>query len=126
MAIHVSARAVPGHQREHYGGGCEEIIENLRNPYITLPEQRKQLDLVRQLDQIHQRPVENDSQLEAEIASFERAFKMQTEATDAFDISKETPAMREAYGIGAGGTPGGRVRPGKRAGAAPPRRVSGC
>ena len=99
-------------------GDVSKIIENLRNPYVTLPEQRKQLDLVRQLDQIHNRSLENDRQLEAEIASFEMAFKMQTEATDAFDINKETTATREAYGIAAGGPPG-RVRPGKKGGSSP-------
>lgn len=81
-------------------GDVNKIIENLRNQYVTLPEQRKQLDLVRQLDEMHNRALERDSQLEAEIASFEMAFKMQTEATDAFDIGKETVATREAYGIG--------------------------
>jgi Protein of unknown function (DUF1501) len=84
-------------------GDVNKIIENLRNQYITLPEQRKQLDLVKQLDEMHNRAIERDSQLEAEIASFEMAFKMQTEATDAFDISKETLATREAYGVAGGG-----------------------
>src|SRR5262249_55683615 len=32
------------------------------------------------------------------VEAFEMAFKMQTEATDAFDLSKEPPAMRELYG----------------------------
>ncbi|MDB6071894.1 MAG: hypothetical protein JWL81_3065 [Verrucomicrobiales bacterium] len=81
-------------------GDVNKIIENLRNQYVTLPEQRKQLDLVRQLDEMHNRALDSDSQLEAEIASFEMAFKMQTEATDAFDINKESVATREAYGIG--------------------------
>lgn len=99
-------------------GDVTKIIENLRNQYITLPEQRKQLDLVKQLDEIHNRTLDNDSQLEAEIASFEMAFKMQTEATDAFDISKEKPAVREAYGIAAGGPPQ-RQEQGKKGGANP-------
>ncbi len=84
-------------------GSVDKIIENLRNEYVSLPEQRRQLDLVKQLDEMHNRALDRDSQLEAEIASFEMAFKMQTEATDAFDISKETPATRQAYGIGGAG-----------------------
>ena len=95
-------------------GDVNKIIENLRNPFVTLPEQRKQLDLVKQLDEMHNKALENDSQLEAEIASFEMAFKMQTEATDAFNISKESPATREAYGIKPGGFAGGG-RQGKKA-----------
>jgi hypothetical protein len=99
-------------------GDVNKIIENLRNQYVTLPEQRKQLDLVKQLDEMHNRALDRDSQLEAEIASFEMAFKMQTEATDAFDISKETPATREAYGIKAGAALAG-ARQGKKAPANP-------
>ncbi len=95
-------------------GDVNKIIENLRNQYVTLPEQRQQLDLVKQLDEMHNRALDRDSQLEAEIASFEMAFKMQTEATDAFDISKEKPATREAYGIKAGAALAG-ARQGKKA-----------
>lgn len=96
-------------------GDVSKIIENLRNPFVSLPEQRRQLDLVRKLDEMHNKSLDNDSQLEAEIASFEMAFRMQTEATDAFDIAKETPATRAAYGIG--GKANGAVRParGKKA-----------
>src|SRR4029079_14106041 len=38
--------------------------------------------------------------LDARIASYELAARMQLEATDALDISKEPLAVREAYGIG--------------------------
>jgi hypothetical protein len=102
-------------------GDVNKIIENLRNQFVSLPEQRKQLDLVKQLDEMHNHALDRDSQLEAEIASFEMAFKMQTEATDAFDIGKETPATREAYGIGlsAGPAAGPRAGGGRRAQANP-------
>jgi uncharacterized protein (DUF1501 family) len=42
--------------------------------------------------------VQKDEQLEARIESFELAFRMQTAATDAFDISKESEKTREMYG----------------------------
>lgn len=42
--------------------------------------------------------MQKDAQLEARLEAYEMAFKMQTEASDAFDLSKETPAMREHYG----------------------------
>jgi uncharacterized protein (DUF1501 family) len=57
-----------------------------------------QIELARQLDQMHAEKVHKDEQLETRIESFEMAFKMQTEATDAFDISKEPKAMRDMYG----------------------------
>ena len=84
------------------GNDVTKLIENLRNQFVSLPEQRRQLDLVRALNEMHNKALERDSQLEAEIASMEMAFKMQTEATDAFDFAKETGATRELYGIGAG------------------------
>ena len=95
-------------------GNVNKIIENLRNPFITLPQQRQQLDLVKQLDEMHNRALERDSQLEAEIASMEMAFKMQTEATDAFDVSKESAATREAYGMKPNAAPA-PARQGKKA-----------
>jgi uncharacterized protein (DUF1501 family) len=66
---------------------------------------------------MHNQALEQDSQLEAEIASMEMAFRMQTEATDAFDISRETPGTRAAYGItsSAGGGPGIKRGQGKKA-----------
>ena len=99
-------------------GDVNKIIENLRNPFVTLPEQRQQLDLVKHLDEMQNRALEGDSQLEAEIASFEMAFKMQTEATDAFDITKETLVTREAYGI-SGGAAAVRQKQGKKAKGSP-------
>ena len=87
------------------GNDVTKLIENLRNQFVSLPEQRRQLDLVRALNEMHNKALERDSQLEAEIASMEMAFKMQTEATDAFDFANETGATRELYGIGGGGVP---------------------
>ena len=39
-----------------------------------------------------------DSQLEARINTFELAFRMQTEASTVFDLTKETKETRERYG----------------------------
>ncbi|MEI2722935.1 MAG: DUF1501 domain-containing protein [Verrucomicrobiota bacterium] len=76
----------------------DQLIENIRNPYIPLKEQRRQLDLVHQLNELHAQNLQKDANLEARLQSYEMAFKMQTEATDAFDISKEPAAIRDAYG----------------------------
>jgi hypothetical protein len=82
----------------------EEMIQNIKNPYISLTEQRRQLDLVHQLNELHSRNLQKDAQLEARIQAFEIAFKMQTEATDAFDYRKEPESVKEKYG----GTPQGK------------------
>jgi hypothetical protein len=75
-----------------------QLIENIRNPVTPLVEQRRQLDLVHKLNEIHSQNLQKDSQLEARLSAFEMAFRMQTEATDAFDLNKEPESMRTAYG----------------------------
>src|SRR5205814_427074 len=60
--------------------------------------QRRQLDMANVLNQWHSAQLQKNDQLEARIQSFEMAFKMQAEATDAFDISKEPQAMKDLYG----------------------------
>ncbi len=76
----------------------EQLIQNIRNPYVVIGEQRRQLDLVQKLNALHSENLQKDAQLEARLAAYEMAFKMQTEATDAFDISKEPAAVRATYG----------------------------
>jgi hypothetical protein len=75
-----------------------QLIENIRNPYTPLNEQRRQLDLVHKLNELHSQNLQKEAQLEARLEAYEMAFKMQTEATDAFDISKEPAAVRDLYG----------------------------
>ena len=55
----------------------------------TAEEQRQQLDLVRELNERHAAARPHDPGLEARIQSFELAYRMQGEAADAFDISRE-------------------------------------
>jgi hypothetical protein len=76
----------------------EKLIENIRSPHATTEMQRRQLDLLKQLNGDHQRLRAGDSRLEARIESFELAFRMQMDATDAFDLSKEPEHVRKAYG----------------------------
>ncbi len=80
-----------------------EIIENLRNQFMGKGDQRQQLDFVRQLNELHAAKLQKDAALEARLEAFEMAFKMQTEASDAFDVAKEPAAMRELYGPSATG-----------------------
>ena len=75
----------------------EKLIENIRNGYTTRQEQREQLDLLAKVNNFHSQQLQKDAQLEARIQSFELAFQMQMEASDAFDISKEPEAVRAAY-----------------------------
>jgi len=79
-------------------GSVDEMIQNIKNPYISLTEQRRQLDLIHQLNELHSQNLQKDAQLEARIEAYEIAFKMQTAASDAFDYQKEPQDMRELYG----------------------------
>src|SRR5690348_18443621 len=49
------------------------IIRDVNNPYLSLPAQRGQLDLLQQMNQVHLEQRERDEQLEARIASLEMA-----------------------------------------------------
>ena len=80
------------------GMALDKVLLNIRNPFISSDDQRAQLDLARRLNAIHAEKLHKDEQLEARIESFEMAFKMQTEATDAFDITKEPQAVQDMYG----------------------------
>ena len=76
----------------------EKLIENIRSPHASTAIQRRQIDLLREVNRLHQKVRGEDPRLEARIESFELAFRMQLEATDAFDISKESEAIRAMYG----------------------------
>jgi hypothetical protein len=76
----------------------DEVLQNISNQFTPQDRQRRQLDLVKQLNTMHAQALQKDAQLEARIESFEIAFKMQTEATDAFDITKEPAEVQEMYG----------------------------
>jgi hypothetical protein len=78
----------------------DKLIENIRNTSLSLSEQRRQLDLLRQLNERHQERRQHDAQLEARIQSFELAYRMQMDASDAFDVSHEPKYIREMYGPG--------------------------
>ena len=78
----------------------DKLIENVRNRYTLDSEQRAQLDLLQKLNKEHQAKRAQDPLLEARIQSFELAYRMQSEASDAFDVMRESEATREAYGPG--------------------------
>lgn len=78
----------------------EKLIQFIRNKHIDSPAQRKQLDLVSELDRMQLQRTGPDPQLESTIQSMEIAFRMQMEAPEAFDFRKESEATRAAYGDG--------------------------
>jgi hypothetical protein len=78
----------------------EKLIANIKNGRLTSADQRKQLDLVRQLNEQHAEARQRDKELEARIQTFELAFRMQSEAAEAFDVNRETAHTQQMYGAG--------------------------
>jgi hypothetical protein len=78
----------------------DKLIENVRNTVTSYTEQRRQLDLLQQLNRRHSEERQQDPQLESRLQSFELAYRMQTEAADAFDVSREPQHIRDLYGPG--------------------------
>jgi hypothetical protein len=74
-------------------------ILNLKPPADVSPEQNKRsFELAKKLNELNATP--GDTELEARIASYELAFRMQQHAPEAVDLSKETEATKTAYGLG--------------------------
>ncbi len=78
------------------------LIENITHPHATTATQRRQLDLLQMLNAEH-REGRFDPRLEARIQTFELAFRMQAEAAEAFDLSRESKATLAMYGDGVHG-----------------------
>ena len=57
-------------------------------------------ELIAELDRTHRRARPGQPALDARIASYELAARMQLAATDALDLSREPPRVQEMYGIG--------------------------
>ena len=76
----------------------EKLVDNIRNANLNQHEQRQQLDLLQKFNRRHLQQHAEDPLLEARIQAHELAFRMQTEAADVFDLSKESKWTRELYG----------------------------
>jgi hypothetical protein len=83
-----------------YVSDVNKPMSNLRNPRFSPAMQREQLDLMKRLNAAHRQNRESESQLNARIASFELAFRMQAQAPEAFDITRESQTTHRLYGIG--------------------------
>ncbi|MEX2138960.1 MAG: DUF1501 domain-containing protein [Pirellulales bacterium] len=75
-------------------------IDNLRRPKeLTPARQRSQLDLLASLNRGFQEKHAAEAELAARIESFELAYRMQMQAPEVLDISRETEATRKLYGL---------------------------
>ncbi len=90
------------HQGPPIGGGVpveKATINHLHDPGENRDLQRAQLDLLGGMNRDHLALAGHDPALEARIASFELAFRMQTEAPETMDLAGESEATKKLYGL---------------------------
>jgi hypothetical protein len=74
-----------------------KLIENIDHAHVSTADQRRQLDLLQRWNAQH-RAARLDDRLDARIHSYELAFRMQADAAEAFDLSREPQRIRDLYG----------------------------
>jgi hypothetical protein len=77
-----------------------KMIPFLHNGELTADVQRRQLDLIRRLNEEHLQLRGADAALESRIKSMETAYRMQFEASEAFDLAREPESVKREYGEG--------------------------
>ncbi|MBL8848356.1 MAG: DUF1501 domain-containing protein [Planctomycetaceae bacterium] len=88
---------LPAEFQSTYLPELQEPIPNLK-PSLPIDQQRAELDALRAFNERHLRARTETSALNARIESFELAFRMQTVASEAFDLSQESVATQSLYG----------------------------
>jgi len=71
----------------------------LKNKGLSTDQQRFELDMIQKLNRRHMETRKYDPDLEARIEAFELAFRMQTEAPEAFEVERESEATKKLYGL---------------------------
>jgi hypothetical protein len=82
------------------GSAADLTIRNLTAGKISRADQRREFDLIRELNAAQASRTPGDPELDAVINSYELAWRMQVNAPDTLDLSKESPATLALYGIG--------------------------
>lgn len=79
-------------------------IRHITNEYFSLSQQKQQFDLLQAINRTQASQYAPDKELDAVIESFELAFRMQMNAPQVMDLSRESAATLKLYGIGEGPT----------------------
>jgi hypothetical protein len=87
------------YQGTKFRDGATPILHLQPPPGISPTRQRQKLDFVRELNRLHQNSRAEDDQLEARIAAYELAYRMQSAAPEVVDFSDETEHTKRLYGI---------------------------
>jgi hypothetical protein len=76
----------------------ERLVPNVKNPKLSMEQQREQLRLIDKLNQSYLERAGSQPQLEAGIQAMEVAFRMQAAVPEVFDITREPEHVRARYG----------------------------
>jgi hypothetical protein len=82
-----------------FRGKGSPLLDLATPPGMSERSQRDALDLLKELNEEHERTRPGDSELAARIQAYELAYKMQTSAVDVVNLYKEPEKTREAYGL---------------------------
>lgn len=100
-AANWSAGFLPGvYQGTHLRPTGEPIDNLVRPASMSDSAQRSELDLLNQLNRLHQQQFAAESEMAARIESFELAWRMQTAAPEALDLASEPAHIQTLYGMG--------------------------
>jgi len=80
-------------------GGASPVTHLQLPPGVSAEQQRRTLDFIAESNREHLAARGIDSELEARIAAYELAFRMQKHAPEVVDISKETAETKTLYGL---------------------------
>ena len=92
------ASFLPATYQGTFVSNLEQPLKNLKAT-VGLDQQRRELDALARLNELHRAGRIEDSRLSARIDSFELAYRMQTAAPQAFDLSGETAETGRLYGL---------------------------
>ncbi|MCA9032643.1 MAG: DUF1501 domain-containing protein, partial [Planctomycetaceae bacterium] len=100
-AANWSAGFLPGVYQGTHLRPQGDPIDNLQRPSVmNEATQRNQLDVLKAFNELHLKQHPAESELAARIESFELAYRMQSAAPEAMDITKESKETQDLYGIG--------------------------
>ncbi|MES1256811.1 MAG: DUF1501 domain-containing protein [Acidobacteriota bacterium] len=87
------------YQGTQFRRGDTPILDLKPPATISDEQERNQLGLLRSINELWSRDKSDDSELDARIRSYEMAYQMQSSASEAVDLSKESEATKKMYGM---------------------------
>jgi hypothetical protein len=89
----------PTYQGTKFRDGPKPVLYLDPAQSVTAERQRTKLDFIQELNRRHRRQRQEDGDLDARIAAYELAYRMQSSAPEAVDLAQETEATKHLYGL---------------------------